>query len=142
MIQRLQTIWWLIAMLLLVLTIFLPYGQYSSLDASTQTALLKSLNTKTNFVATLITAIGIACAGFAIFLFKNRSLQKLISLLGATICLAIAAYEFYLINNTYKGGTYNIGIALPLLSFSFFVIARIYVAKDEKLLRSIDRLRD
>ena len=78
-----------------------------------------------------------------IFLFKNRKLQVTLSRLGLALMLIGAGYSSYLWYSDSAGAsaTPDVGIALPVLAVIFALLAGRYIAKDEKLVRSADRLR-
>ncbi len=79
----------------------------------------------------------------AIFLFGNRRLQKVLCNIAIVITLAYAAYGALLwINDVAaeQAGP-DFGVALPVLTIVFALLAARYITKDEKLVRSADRLR-
>jgi hypothetical protein len=79
----------------------------------------------------------------AIFLFRNRRLQMILCLVAVLITLAYSAYGGLLwgTDTAAAAADPNLGIALPFLAIVFAVIARRAIKKDEKLVRSADRLR-
>lgn len=81
-----------------------------------------------------------------IFLFKNRLLQiKLasVALFIAGFGVGFGLYEFFTDTAAKLNGAVipDFGLAFPLLILLFGVLARNYIKKDEKLVRSADRLR-
>lgn len=78
-----------------------------------------------------------------IFLFKNRKLQVTMSRVGLVLMLIGAAYSSYLWYADSAGATAtpDFGIALPGLAIIFAFLAARFIGKDEKLVRSADRLR-
>jgi peptidoglycan/LPS O-acetylase OafA/YrhL len=81
-----------------------------------------------------------------IFLFKNRGQQKGLALIGALLSIAIVALEFFLVEDYKKGlnlaeNSWQIGAILPVLMIVLFFMARGGIVKDEKLVKSLDRLR-
>lgn len=78
-----------------------------------------------------------------IFLFNNRKLQITLSRVGLVVMLLGAAYSSFLWYSDSAGGaaTPDFGIVLPVLAIVFAFLAARYIAKDEKLVRSADRLR-
>ena len=81
-----------------------------------------------------------------IFLFKNRPLQiKLasVALFIAGMGVGSGIYEYFtdIAADTTDAVVPDFGLALPLLILLFGVLARNYIRKDEKLVRSADRLR-
>lgn len=83
----------------------------------------------------------------AIFLFRNRKLQKTLSrvaMLVVLLFIVLAIYMSYADLSTIIDLT-NIkpgfGIAFPFISIVFLVLAVKNIGKDEKLVKSMDRLR-
>lgn len=81
-----------------------------------------------------------------VFLFNNRKLQVKLSwvaLLMAVTGVAYGAYRFATdaAASTADGITPDFGVALPVLTLVFALLANKYIKADEKLVRSADRLR-
>jgi len=78
-----------------------------------------------------------------IFLFNNRKLQITISRVGLALMVAGAAYSSWLWYSDQAGASAqpDFGVALPVLAVVFAFLAGRFIAKDEKLVRSADRLR-
>ena len=92
-----------------------------------------------NLAVTLISA-------YTIFSYKNRVLQiKLVRFCMLLIMFMIVGIFFLypnLIEKQVEGSTeFGISAYIPLLSLLFLYLANRYIMKDEKLVRSIDRLR-
>lgn len=81
-----------------------------------------------------------------IFLFKNRALQlkldKVAIALGVLL-LAVAAFFFYQEGHLLKAAEpmVSLGAASPILSVIFLFLANRFIKKDDRLVRSADRLR-
>lgn len=141
MIQRIQSVWLLLA----AITAF----------TYTQVPLFSGVlpdTTEMNFVATedlLLFALAVAVgllAATAIFLFKNRPLQMRLSLFGllgsvALIALEVMKLDRFKIDNSLTTGTYAWGSLLPIGLIVFFILAWRAIRKDQKLIKSLDRLR-
>ncbi|OAV44273.1 DUF4293 domain-containing protein [Lewinella sp. 4G2] len=78
-----------------------------------------------------------------IFLFNNRKLQMNLTLAGIVLVLIGAAYGAFRFFSDVAAGnaTPDFGLVLPLLAIVFAWLARTNINKDEKLVRSADRLR-
>jgi len=135
MIQRIQSIWLLLAGAGSLATLKLSF--YSG---NKDNNLFEELNGTSHFLL-LILAVAVAMAAFvALFLFKNRKLQTQLSFLG--LLLQLGALALYFIQ-TQKFVTGNFTLA-SVVSFAipvFFILAITGIRKDEKLIKSMDRLR-
>lgn len=155
MIQRMQSIWLLLATIALILMLFLPIfsSQNKAVETTVNTmglyqdAVGKSGlgDRKEIFTPLLVTNIVVAVICFVnIFNFKKRSLQKRIAIVSI---LLICAFSFWysIFAEKITGGltvaNFDIGAYLPLLSIIFCLLAIRGVNNDEKLIRSADRLR-
>ncbi|MBC6996187.1 DUF4293 domain-containing protein [Neolewinella lacunae] len=78
-----------------------------------------------------------------IFLFRQRPLQMKISLAAAALIVLGAGYGAFLwsSDSAAASASPDLGIALPVVALIFSLLARNYIRKDEKLVRSADRLR-
>jgi drug/metabolite transporter (DMT)-like permease len=138
MIQRIQSIWLLLAGTSSMLTL-----KFSFFTAQ-KDGIRFSLNTASEFYLIII-AVGIFLSAFiSIFLFRNRKRQSSISIIGLLTSLLLNGFFLY----AYFKNCYNIKDAVIALSaiiyFSipvFFVLALLAIRKDERLIKSMDRLR-
>jgi len=89
----------------------------------------------------LIGILAITC----LFLYKNRKLQFKLSVLGIFASFGFLFLEYFKVEafktvNQFISGSYQIGALLPLLMVIFFFLAAKGIYKDEKLIKSVDRL--
>ena len=81
----------------------------------------------------------------AIFLFKNRKIQLTVTImviiLSAGLIIALALYSFNAISNFKMKITPGIKMAVPFLILVFSVLAYRGILKDDRLVKSYDRLR-
>ncbi len=92
----------------------------------------------TLFMASAILSIG------SIFLFKKRKLQLMlgrINILLNFILLGLFVYQSLNISGETEVSEKGIGIFLPVISIVLLVLANKAIIKDEKLVKSVDRLR-
>lgn len=153
MIQRKQTLFLLAALILTIVCMCLPVAVFTPQGMGTNVEVynlwVKSSQASLDFsVAPLFALLLISCPldVLAIFMFKNRMLQ-------ARICLACMllmvlyciVYGYY----CFMGGldassmTYHMSFAAccPPISFILYVMARNGIIADEKLVKSMDRIR-
>ena len=139
MIQRIQSLWLALAAILALLTIKFPIYSGNIADTPTTTKWVEL--TAVNSILILILTIAVAVAsGFILFLYKNRKQQLRFTLL--TLLVSIGVIVLYY-NEAQKFVTGNISLTC-LLAFSIpvlLILAAIGIYKDEKLVKSTDRLR-
>jgi len=139
MIQRMQTIWLILAATAAFLT--LKFSFFSgNIIAANQTRSFQYLTAAGNLVILLLTVILGLAAFIAIFLFKNRKLQLRISLLGLVVSLLNIVLYYYQ-TRKFAEGNYDLTAIITLLIPIFFVLAARGINKDQKLVKSLDRLR-
>ena len=154
MIQRIQTVFLFLAIIALVAFNIFPYWQtiagqgeenfllmsYGYISASEVSAFPKlSLYTLVAGISALAIIIVLA----EIFQFKNRVLQMKLAIANSflmSINLALMTYFVISLQNEYQG-TFGTGIFIYALAMLLNILARRFIQKDEKLVRSVDRLR-
>jgi hypothetical protein len=81
-----------------------------------------------------------------LFLFKNRKLQFKLSVFGLIFSIGFLFLEYFMTEEFKKEngiltGSYELGALLPVLMIVFFFLAARGIYRDEKLVKSMDRLR-
>ena len=157
MIQRIQTIFLALVVLLGILFSFLPILEFT---ASETTYIMKAYNTyiraemteivTKNMGVGVLQGVVLLIALVVIFLFKNRQLQiKLAKLNILLIAFQIAAIVMYsdvamkTINTNLEEVVVSFKLAaiIPVLSLVLTYLAIHFIKKDEALVRAADRLR-
>jgi peptidoglycan/LPS O-acetylase OafA/YrhL len=141
MIQRKQTIWLLLVIVLMIISAFVPFAHKSIIDVF-GVAKLQSINTRDISYISLCVADTIVMALFAIFLFKNRKLQKIFCLLGVAALIGLLILEVVFGNNSAENTALTFGLGLPIIALLLFIKAYADINADDKLVKSVDRLRD
>jgi len=145
MIQRLQSIFLLLSGASLGGTFALPYAD--SATPIPETLFADQFYTNSDNTA-LMVLIGLAAllAVAAIFVYSNRKLQRQLS--WGSIALTVGAIAFgvyYFMSQGAAMGSVVVdeepGAILPIAAIVFDFLAIRYINKDEKLVRSADRLR-
>lgn len=167
MLQRIQTIFMLIAAIAMILMLFFPIWEkadaniegekreYAIMDAFKlmyeqhikETNEVQLLGTQ-NTILLSVGAIGAALVMlFSVFQYKNRmtqvKLNALFSLLTAGVLVGMYLY-ISKANNLFDPqlqGNFLIGFYLPILAMFNNFLANRFIRKDEKLVKSMDRLR-
>ncbi len=136
MIQRIQTIWLLLATISVCLTYKLPF--YVGTNA--KGTLEYNLTGTENFLLMLVTFLTGALAAVTIFLFKKRILQLRLCVLGIVL-EALLIFLYYKEVKTFTTGTYALWAILHSVAVISFFLAAKAINKDEKLIKDSDRLR-
>ena len=143
MIQRIQSVWLLLASICAFLTIKLHFFLLSNVNATVKVANGFTYFTAQNNVLIFILTVAIALASIvAIFLYKDRKKQVFITsciALGAiiNIILYFAQIKTFITEQYELALTSTITFLIPL----FLLLAIRGIWKDEKLVKSADRLR-
>jgi drug/metabolite transporter (DMT)-like permease len=136
MIQRIQTLWLLLASICAFASVKLPF-YFGSLEVPGPTITITPYDNFMLLVFVIATAL---MALVSIFLFSNRSLQIKMCIVGLVLSLANLMHYFLYMKN-FKTGGLSLYSALSFLVPVFFILAIIGIYKDQKLLKSLDRLR-
>ena len=136
MIQRLQSIWLLLAASCAFATFKFSY--YSGTKVNDLA--LHELNATATLLL-MIATIAVGClALFTIFLFKNRTVQLRLCVLGIFM-EALLIFLYYREVGTFLKGTYSLTAILhSIIVLAFFLAARA-IYKDEKMIKDSNRLR-
>lgn len=144
MIQRIQSVYLLLATLLSAGLIFLlnlwvseDGVDFYALDGFQSDAILLKLIPVLFFVSALLSLI-------AIFKYTNRQLQFVLgrfSILTNFILLGILVYFSQNLSGETSVSEKGIGLLIPIVSIVLVVLANKAIKKDEDLVKSVDRLR-
>jgi len=141
MIQRIQTLWLFLAGIGGLLTYKLPLWTCLLQDSTNKS--FYGAESLLLFALIIVTSL---LAFFTIFLFKNRSRQKLLCFLGLLLSAGIIGIEYitvesFISNHSLQESSWQIGAILPFLMVILFFLAYLGILKDEKLLRNLDKIR-
>ena len=141
MLQRMQSIWLLLAAVCGILTMRYSFFSGNKLGDN-QAKLFESLTATTSILILVLTIALISGILIDIFLYKNRKLQLRIAILGIVISvLNIFLYYKQTQNFLPNEGTYDLTAVLTLAIPIFLILAARGIYKDQKLVKSLDRLR-
>ena len=138
MLQRIQSIFLLVSSLAYWGLFALPFASGGESNHSLFSDKVLNLN---DHIGLLVAGVlGGLLSLAAIFLFKNRKLQQSISYLSFIPSLVLIGLAYWLFNTT-SGGSLGLGMGLPVVSAICSLVAATFIKKDEKLVKSMDRLR-
>ena len=136
MIQRLQSLWLLLAAACAFATFKFSY--YSGTKVNDLA--LHELNA-TGTLLLMITTIAVGVLALInIFLFKKRTLQLRLCVLGIFL-EALLIFLYYREVKTFTQGTYSLTAILHSIIVLAFVLAAMGINKDLKIIKGSDRLR-
>ena len=136
MIQRIQSLWLLLAAACAFAGFKFPYYTGNKLN---DTALYELNATSTLLLMVTTIAVGVL-ALINIFLYKKRTLQLRLCVLGILL-EAVLIFLYYRETTTFIQGTYSLTAILHSIIVLAFVLAARGINDDSKLLKESDRLR-
>lgn len=152
MIQRIQSIWLLLATITISCLLFVPMVT-TTVGGTEYQVLATGLYQKTGEITTKIEAylplfistIAVALMCFInIFNFRKRAVQKKIIIANVVLIIGLSFWCSQYAKKIPGGletANYNVGMFLPVIAILFSILAIRGINNDEKLLKSADRLR-
>jgi peptidoglycan/LPS O-acetylase OafA/YrhL len=146
-IQRIQSVWLFLAAIIASLLFLFPLISYTNPGTVAQpiaTPVVEGIRSYYPLLALagLLTLLPLV----TIFLYGNRRRQKGMIWLSIVVAIAFLAVMFMRVAGLRNNGHPETGYALmgplfPLVSIVFLLLAHAGIRKDEKLIKSLDRLR-
>jgi hypothetical protein len=138
MIQRIQSLWLLLAIIAGVLAFYFPfYSGQRDLVGQLGYAELKATY---NIPITILVAIAIVAAIYAIFSYTKRKRQFAVTFV-AMIFAIVAIVLMFMRTSDFVSGQMSLGSICILLMPVFLFLAARGIRTDDKLVKSMDRLR-
>lgn len=157
MIQRIQTVWLLLASLTLFLLFLFPYLQYFDNLGTAMSIKISGIyqgvsegviQIKSFILQTIITVIIALIPLFTIFNFKDRKKQLKLTYLNIFLVILLGVWFYTTSNNAVLDvnkslvlENIGIGALLAPIDIIFLFLAAKGIRNDEKLIKSVDRLR-
>ncbi|MBK8505620.1 MAG: DUF4293 domain-containing protein [Saprospiraceae bacterium] len=152
MIQRLQSVFLVLTAAVMALLFTKPMSFISidqALPSDTVQSMLAdgSFSTQDHLILLVLVILGILLPVVTLFLYKNRPLQMKLSRLTIALVVLSVVLTLILFYQDYQKMavgtevTVQYGYLMLVLAILFLVLALRYIRKDEKLVRSADRLR-
>jgi hypothetical protein len=139
MIQRIQTVWLFLAALFAALTYKFPFYSGNIINKE-KVQLFEKLLASSNFLVLIFTAGLIVGTIIIIFMYKNRKQQMWLTAAAAGLAIINIVIYFTELKKFVSGNmslTAVFALAIPV----FLLLAINGIWKDEKLVKSLDRLR-
>jgi hypothetical protein len=159
MIQRIQHLFFFLASILMAISFFMPICTYYNINSDSTlklcclglTGIKEQIIYEPKFIWLLFVLMMVSIILFfmVIFLYKNRKLQISLTLLSILIIIVYTTCLFYFVNDASiflaKDQVYSMlpdySLYAPFAIIILLLLALRGVKKDEKLIRSVDRLR-
>lgn len=151
MIQRIQSVWLLLAAIFMsalfyvdVYAVLVPSAV--DMPAKMVQDYTSVVSIKNNFLALGLTAASTLLSFVTIFLYKKRKQQVSLTWLNILLCIGLVFWLYVGLNNFWSaypenGGHIWLGLFFPVITVFLLLAALRGIRKDEKLVRSLDRLR-
>ncbi len=136
MIQRVQTVWMIIAAIAIFLT--LKFSFYSGTLLTDNS--FHSVIATDNFILMVLTCAMGSALIINIFLYKHRKLQFRICII-AILLEVILLFLYYRQTKLYSNGSLDIWAIFHLVAIFALILAAVGIYKDEKLIKDSNRLR-
>lgn len=146
MIQRIQSLY-----LLLAAAAGAAALSFNLWKATLSNNAVTYVNASSNYLLFVLYIIIIALAAVCIFLFKKRKLQFRLTIFNILFGFGALGYQYYVVQQTANkistGGvviassSYQLASFLPIVVIILLFLAARGIYKDEKLIKSLDRLR-
>ncbi len=138
MIQRIQSLWLLLAALFEAITFRFPFynGDWNKDTLPTPV----DLDADTTILLTIISVLTGALAFAAVFLFGNRKLQLRLGIVGLLFAIGTLVLYFLELQN-FTSGTISLWCIFPFAVAAFYILAIKGIREDAKLIKGLDRLR-
>ena len=138
MIQRQQTLWLLLSTIAALLSFMFPFVTGKAMVNNVIAD--KNITAGSEFILLAATGASLVLSSVVIFLYKNRRQQMMLCLLGILISIGIIIL-YIVVMNKLSTATLALSCVLPFLILIGYFLAYRNISKDEKLIKSLDKLR-
>ena len=139
MLQRKQTLWLLLSLVTAILSFKFPFLTGTKIINAVPTAGTE-LYASSNFLLLVLTGGLALLAGITIFLYKDRKLQLRLCILGILVSIGVIVL-YILQRQKFETSTLALFCILPVITLAGFLLAYQGIRKDERLVKSLDKLR-
>lgn len=138
MIQRQQTLWLLLATVAALLSFMFPFATGKGMEKMLEVD--KTLKADSNFLLLICTGASLILSAAVIFLYKDRKMQIKLCLAGLLLSVIIIVLYIMQMQKMTKS-TLALFCILPFAMLAGYFMAFRNIRKDEKLVKSLDKLR-
>lgn len=138
MIQRQQTLWLILSTAAAILSFLFPFVTGKGVHKGLETDM--AIRGDSSFLLLICTVASTALSAITIFLYKDRKMQ--LRLCGIGLLLSVALIALYIVEmNQLTRSTLALFAVLPFVVLAGYFMAFRLIRKDEKLVKSLDKLR-
>jgi hypothetical protein len=138
MIQRQQSLWLLLSAVASFLSFKFPF--YTGNILENNVSRFEELDGGSNFFLLVLTGASVLIAAITIFMFKDRKTQSKLTFGGIIISIVLLVVYFSQLKK-FTTGNFALTSILVLVILIGYLMALRGIWKDEKLVRSLDKLR-
>jgi len=138
MIQRQQSLWLLLSAVASFLSFKFPF--YTGNILENNVSRFEELNGASNFFLLVLTGVSVLVAAVTIFMFKDRKTQSKLTFGGIVISIVLLVLYFSQLKK-FSAGNFALTSVLVLAILIGYLMALRGIWKDEKLVKSLDKLR-
>jgi uncharacterized protein YacL len=140
MIQRQQTLWLLLATFAAIGSFMFPFVVGDELKADIPMPVRATIDAGSSFLLLLATCASLVISAVTIFLYKNRPQQVWLCAGGMVITLLLI-FLYVKEMNKLREPVLALSAVLPVLILFSYIMALRGIRKDDKLVKSLDKLR-
>lgn len=140
MLQRIQSVWLLLATTLSALSVKWSFFSGNRMNTTTNTKEWVEFNATENTIILLLTVAIAVAALVCIFMYKDRKRQLLISISVLALSL-VNLFLYFNASQTFTESNTDLTALISLGIPVFLILAAIGIYKDEQLVKNADRLR-
>lgn len=157
MLQRVQSIWFFLSAVMVLLLFLFPFMQFADAAGLAYARKVSGLygqvdgqisQLESSWLLTIYTAVVGIFPIYIISQFKDRKKQIMLSLIAMLLVVMLGVWLYFMINQTltlhqltFSTSQLGLGVILLPIAIVFLFMGQAGVKKDEKLIRSADRLR-
>lgn len=147
--QRIQTVFLAAAIIVLLVSLVQPiWSIRTDVNETVLTPFYLLRDTSYQYFPFTLTAIlsvaSITLSATSIMRYRNRILQIKLGALNSLVLVGVVGSSVYFATqliSEFHGGGYGLGMYLPLIAVLCNLAANFFIRKDERLVRSSERLR-
>lgn len=140
MIQRQQTLWLLLATAAAIASFMFPFVVGDEIKADNPLPVRATIDAGSTFLLLISTGATLVISSVTIFLYKNRQQQSWM-VLGGILVTALLLFLYIKEMNRLTSPVLALSAVLPVVILFSYIMALRGIRKDDKLVKSLDKLR-